>query len=204
MKLIVDSQPVELPLPKEGGFPEYCRELMNWLLTRNRAIGSFLLDGKPMLTVEQAEMEFAGAVVCEVRSVPLGEAMRVSLATQVERIAAIEEQCLRLVTDALLAEASEIAVAWQDIWANIRQQIGLIPQLAGLLDLDQIEDLVATRLAEFNSTMRDIGDVLNRADVVAFSDILEFRLVPWLGRFKDFIQQHLDSLEQRMPVSQAG
>lgn len=201
MKLIVDSMPVELPVDAGSTFPDYCREVMNWLLSRNRAIGSFLLDGRPMLTVEQAEEEFAVAQVCEILSVPLGEAMRISLQGQADRLASVCEQCQQLVTDSLLAEATEIAAVWQDICAQIKQQISMIPQMAGLLDYNEIEELVTGRLAEFNTTMRDIADVLNRADVVAFSDILEFRLVPWLDRFRQFILVQLDGVDAKLPAS---
>jgi hypothetical protein len=207
MKLIVDSEPVEIAIEPGGGFPEYCREVMSLLLSRNRAIGSLLLDGRPMQTIEQAEREFPTARMCEIQSVPLVQAMRTSLDSQIQRIISIEERCNTLVTESLLAEAHDIAVAWQDICAMIREQIGLLPQLAGLLDLEEVDHLIGVRLMEFNTTMRDIGDILNRADVVAFSDVLEFRLVPWLGSLRELLQGQLARVNANLsesPVVQAS
>lgn len=187
MKLIIDSQPVDLATLPGASFAEYCRDVMQYLLHRNRAIATFALDGEPIRTVEQAEAGFSAASLVEISSIPLADALRASLDQQVDSLSSVVDACETLVTDSLLAEPADIAHQWQELCEAIKQGFSQIPSLAGLLTEEQIEDLIQERFTALGTVMRDIAQVLNKGDVVGFSDILELRLLPWLQHHRDFI-----------------
>lgn len=194
MKLLIDSEPVELAGGQATTFSACCREVMQHLLKRNRAIDALLLDGRPVDSVAQAEADFAAAAVCEFRTVPLGDAVRGLLETYERDLRTLEASVENLVTESLLAEPETVAGLWRDLCEAVKLAIARLPQLAALLTDEEIDEIAERRMTDFNNAMRDIATALNKADLVAFSDILELRLLAWLRGIREIVARQMASL----------
>lgn len=195
MKFVIDSEEISLPETSRQSFQQCCQNIMALLLEKERSIGSFKIDGKDVESIKDADQSFSQAQQVEVESLPLAEALQSALTGTINEIRKLETMCETLVTDCLLADPDNIAQQWQDLCKELTKLIGFFPSLGYLLTEKQINELIDQRYAEFNQIMKDIAEVLPKADVVAFSDILETRLQPWLKNMRDFSQEALQRAE---------
>lgn len=196
MKLIIDSKPVDIPAAESQSFRELCTGVMDWLLPKRRSIATCKFDGQPIHSVEQADNVLSHASTCEIESVPFEIALQSALALQCNYLGEIEQQCDKLVTESLLADPNDIVKLWREICENLKQQIAFIPQLGTILSEEQVDHLIASRMENFNATMKGAAAALSTADVVQFSDILELQLVPWLKQYREFLLGHVDELNR--------
>lgn len=194
MKLLIDSKIVE-DLPSSQSFGEYCQNIMQRLLAKNRSIGSCKIDGKNINSVEDANQAFPNAQSIEIESIPLHEAVETAVSTNMLRINQLQEKCDALVTDCLLAEPLEIAQQWQDLCTTLIELIAFLPTLGYVLTDEQVTKLADQECQELQKIMKDVAEVFPKADVVSFSDILEMRLSPWLKTMKELFQTVLKQIE---------
>lgn len=191
MTLTIDSAPVDLPLQPQEAFQAYLDRVADFLMQTQRCIGHFRIDGKPVVTLEEGASLFPGAATFEIDSVPLLVAMQSNLQTQCEALRRLQADCETLITDSLLADPRKVAAAWTGLCEEIKKVLAFIPALNGLLTDEQITSLVDGRFAELTVIMNDIRAVMDKADIVAFSDLLEMKLVPWLAGMREFFEGQL-------------
>ena len=204
MTLTIDSAPVDLPpLPGEP-FKAYFNRIANHLLKSSRCIGNSQLDGQQVLDMTDGDRLFSSASTLSIESVTLQEALQANIALQCNAVRKLEDDCENLITDALLSDPRLVANAWSALCEELKGILSFLPVLNGLLTDRQLDALIDERLANLNAIMMEVSGVLSKADVVAFSDLLELKLMPWLAGLREFLQAQLtmvDSLSKNAPAS---
>ena len=195
MTLTIDSETVDFPAKPNEAFQDYYERIADLLLKKGRCIGSCRIDGQAVPTVEAGVSLFDAAKAIEIESVPLRVALQANIALQCNTMRRIEDACEGLVTDSLLADPKQVAAAWQSLCEEIKSILTFIPRLAPLLSDEQVDALVDGRLNELNGIMGEIAEFLGKGDVVGFSDILEMKLLPWVGGLREFFQAQLSLVE---------
>jgi hypothetical protein len=191
MKILIDNDPLPESLPTPHSFPEFCEQIMNILLTRNRSIGSCELDGTLVKNIEEADELFLTCKVCKIASIPLAVALEAALAGKVSDGRRLEQECSDMVTQVLLGEPQEIATRWQKICEEIKEQVGFLPRLTGLLSEAQVTSLVDRELKELGRVMHALHTAFNHGDTLEISDSIELRLLPWLRKLRGFLENCL-------------
>ena len=191
MKILIDNNPQEQKIPDSKSFPEFCQNIMEVLLTRNLSIGSCEFDGTVVSTLEEAHDLFSRCEVCNIASIPLAVALEMALNQKCLDARRLESECEALVTQALLAEPSEIVTRWQAICEEIKSQVGFLPRLSGLLTPSQVNQLVDRQLKDLGKVMHALHAAFNNADTLEISDSLELRLLPWLRQLRGFMENCL-------------
>jgi hypothetical protein len=191
MKILIDNDPLTENLPLPHSFPQFCEQIMTILLTRNRSIGSCELDGQLVKNLAEADELFSNCKVCKIASIPLAVALEAALAVRVADSRRIEQECSDMVTQVLLGEPQEIAQRWQKICENIKEQVGFLPRLTGLLTETQVDQLVDRELKELGRVMHALHAAFNNADTLEISDSIELRLLPWLRKLRGFLENCL-------------
>jgi len=195
MTLTIDSSPVDLPpLPGET-FKAYFNRIANHLLKKGRCIGNSQLDGQSIRDIAEGEQFFSSASAFTVESVSLQEALQANIALRCNSVRKIEDDCENLITDALLSEPRLVANAWSSLCEELKGILSFLPVLNGLLTDRQLDALIDERLANLNAIMMEVSGVLSKADVVAFSDLLELKLMPWLAGLREFLQAQLTMVD---------
>ena len=195
MLLTVDSEKVDLPpLPGEK-FQVYLNRIADLLMQTQRCVGTCRLDGIAIQTIEEGGLRFEASTACAIDSVPLRVALQANIATHCKTMRTLEDECESLVTDSLLSDPRQVAAAWHGLCERLKSVLDFIPALDGLLTDEQVDSLVKNHLQPLDGTMREIAGVLNKGDIVAFSDLLEMRLKPWLGGLRGFLQTQLAAVE---------
>lgn len=194
MKLLIDSKVIE-DIPQTQSFNEYCQSIMERLLTQNRSISSCKIDGKIINTMEEADRAFNGAQSIEFESISLPKAVLASLTTNNLLIDQLQEKCETLVTDCLLSDPLEIVQQWQTLCSSLSDLIAFLPTLGYVLNDEQVSTITNKECQDFQEIMKAVAEVFPKADVVAFSDILEMRLLPWLKTMKEIFQGVLKQIE---------
>jgi hypothetical protein len=197
MKLIIDSKPVKLSDNEPTSFSEYCAQIMEWLLERERSISKCKLDGKPIEFIEEANDLYLNSSTCEIESIPLRVAVQSALALQCNYLRVLETECEQLVTDSLLAEPKEIMRQWYNICQHLKNQIAFLQKMASLFTEKEVDAIVDTHLAQLNGLMKDAAAAINAADVVTFSDVIELKLLPWQKAFREFLLESLRKIENQ-------
>jgi hypothetical protein len=191
MKILIDNSPLEKDFSAPKSFPEFCEQMMGVLLARNLSIGSCEFDGTVVNTLEQAHDLYERCEVCKIVSIPLAVALEAALETKLNDARKLEAECESLVTQALLAEPSEIAARWHTICDEIKAQLGFLPRLSGLLSESQINHLVDRQLQELGKVMHALHAAFNAGDTLEISDSIELRLLPWLRELREFTENCL-------------
>ncbi len=191
MKILIDNDPLSENLHLTHSFPQFCEQIMGILLTRNRSIGSCELDGQLVKNLAEADELFSTCKVCKIASIPLAVALEAALAVRVADSRRIEQECSDMVTQVLLGEPQDIAHRWQKICENIKEQVGFLPRLTGLLTETQVDQLVDRELKELGRVMHALHAAFNNADTLEISDSIELRLLPWLRKLRGFLENCL-------------
>jgi hypothetical protein len=191
MKILIDNDPLTESLNPPRNFPEFCEQIMGILLTRNRSIGSCELDGTLVRNIEEADELFSTCKVCKIASIPLAVALEATLAAKVADGRRLERECSDMVTQVLLGEPQEIAARWQKICEEIKEQVGFLPRLTGLLTETQVNNLVDRELKELGRVMHALHAAFNHGDTLEISDSIELRLLPWLRKLRGFLENCL-------------
>lgn len=200
MTLTIDSAPVDLPLQSQETFQAYLNRVADFLLQTQRCIGQFRIDGRAVATLEEGASLFPSAASFEVDSVPLQVALQAQVQLQCDALRKIQGDCETLITDSLLADPRQVAASWGTLCEEIKQVLAFLPTLNGLLTEAQFETLVEQRLSSLTATMNEIRVVMAKADIVAFSDLLEMKLVPWISEMRGFFEGQrafVESLAQK-------
>ena len=195
MQVIIDSETVELDTKTNNNFEDTCSVIMKWLVQRDRSISKCKIDGKLIETIEEARSLFNDKSSLEIESIPVAVALHQSVGEHCDTLTRIEEDCDELVTDSLLEEPEVLLKKWQSLCHKLKQEIGFLPNLGPLLTDEQLDSLIEKNLTDLNSIMNDIQQALSKADVVAFSDILELRLSVWIASFNEFLMTQHKMLE---------
>lgn len=195
MKLIIDSEKVEITSETAHSLDAVCREVMNLLLPKNRSIASCAIDGKLYGTISEAANAFQQARSVEFTSMPLKNALIAMGQDHLVELALAEQMCETLVTDSLLAEPEEIVRQWSDLCNKIKERIGVMGRLGVALPEDEINILVDQYYAALNSAMENLAEVFSKGDIVGFSDALETQLLPWLKDIQVFSKKITTNLE---------
>ncbi|MEM9446064.1 MAG: hypothetical protein AAGA18_12020 [Verrucomicrobiota bacterium] len=195
MQVIIDSETVEIETKTSNNFEDACSLIMQWLVQRDRSISKCKIDGKLIETIEEARCLFNVNSSLEIESIPVAVALYQSVGEHCDSLKRIEEDCDELVTDSLLEEPEVLLRQWQSLCHKLKQEIGFLPNLAPLLTDEQLDSLIEKNLTELNAIMNDIQKALSKADVVAFSDILELRLSVWISNFSEFLLTQHKMLE---------
>lgn len=191
MKILIDNESLQENLPVAVTFPEFCEQIMGLLLTRNRSIGSCELDGTLVKNIEEADELFSHCKVVKIASIPLAVALEATLASRVADGRRLEQECTDMVTQVLLGEPAEIAARWQKICDEIKEQVGFLPRLTGLLTETQVTNLVERELKELGRVMHALHAAFNNGDTLEISDSIELRLLPWLRKLRAFLENCL-------------
>jgi len=191
MKILIDNNPLEEKLPDVQNFPEFCEQIMGILLSRNLSIGTCEFDGKVVSNLEEAHDLFTRSEVCKIASIPLAVALEAALAYKCSEARRLEAECETLVTQALLAEPTEIASRWHTICEEIKSQVGFLPRLSGLLTDAQVNQLVDRQLKDLGKVMHALHAAFNNADTLEISDSIELRLLPWLRQLRGLMENCL-------------
>jgi hypothetical protein len=195
MILHIDSETVELPREANETFRNYCKKLMDWLLERNKSISSIRFDGKLTNSDQESVDLFPSVKLLEVNTTSVQVALQSAIALQCNVLRKLENDCQNLVTDCLLAEATQIAETWEGMCREIKAVLSFLPCLNALLTEEQVDFLVDTKLQEVQELMKEMHEILNSADVVKMSDVLELKLAPWLVSLREFFQAQLSVIE---------
>jgi hypothetical protein len=191
MKILIDNNPLEEPIPLPKSFPEFCEQIMGILLARNLSIGSCEFDGQVVGSLEEAHDLFQNSEICKIASIPLAVALEAALSHKCADGRRLEAECEGLVTQALLGEPTEIAMRWQAICEEIKAQIGFLPRLSGLLTDVQVNQLVDRQLKDLGKVMHALHAAFNNADTLEISDSIELRLLPWLRQLRGLMENCL-------------
>ncbi len=191
MKILIDNNPLDVPLTKARTFPEFCEQMMGILLAKNLSIGSCEFDGTVVSTLEEAHDLFSRSEVCKIASIPLAVALESALTQKCNDAVRLEKDCEELVTQALLAEPAEIVSRWHSICEEIKSQVGFLPRLSGLLTETQVNFLVDKQLKDLGKVMHALHSAFNQADTLEISDSIELRLLPWLRQLRGFMENCL-------------
>jgi hypothetical protein len=191
MKILIDNNPLEEKITLPKSFPEFCEQIMEILLARNLSIGSCEFDGTVVSNLEEAHDLFASCETCKIASIPLAVALEAALSHKVGDARRLEAECESLVTQALLAEPTEIAIRWQTICEEIKAQIGFLPRLSGLLTDTQVNQLVDRQLKDLGKVMHALHAAFNNGDTLEISDSIELRLLPWLRQLRSLMENCL-------------
>jgi hypothetical protein len=191
MKILIDNDPLTESLPTPGSFPEFCEQIMSILLTRNRSIGSCELDGRLVQNIAEADELFSTCKVVKIASIPLAVALEATLASKVSDGRRLEQECADMVTQVLLGEPTEIAARWHKICDEIKEQVGFLPRLTGLLTEAQVDNLVDRELKDLGRVMHALHAAFNHGDTLEISDSIELRLLPWLRKLRGFLENCL-------------
>lgn len=203
MQIIIDSEEVDIDTKGAKSFEQCCSLIMAWLVEKDRSISTCKIDGKVVDTMDQANQLLKSCSSLEVETVSVSEALQAAISIQAAQLTRTEEACEQLVTDSLLEEPEVLVEQWHDLCEDLKAQIRFIPSLAPLLTEDQINMLVDKKFKEIEDIMREVHKVLNEADVVTFSDILELKLSPWISTLREFVQAQAKLLDS-MIKSQKG
>ncbi len=198
MKITIDSDSVDIERNATDSFKVYYQRVASWLLIRNRCISAFKINGRMIKNEVEGENLYTQAEDVEVESVPLKVALQAAIALQCNTVRKLENDCLNLVTDCLLAEPKQIVDSWKLLCVELNQVLGFIPTLAPVLTDEQVTGLTDQKFANLSTIMKDINEAMNKPDVVTVSDILELRLLPWMVSLREFFQAQIpviDSLE---------
>lgn len=188
MQIIIDSKPVEIDTSGADSFEKYCSKIMAFLVEKDRSISSCKIDGTIIKSVDQANELFKQESSLEVETITVAEALAQAVHHEVTELETTIDDCEELVTDCLLEEPQTLADNWESLCEKLKVHIGFIPNLGPLLSEDQINHLIDHKFGEIESIMKDAHKVLNKADVVSFSDILELRLSPWIQSLREFME----------------
>jgi len=191
MTLTIDSSPLDLPVLPGETFKAYFNRIADHLLKSGRCIGTSQIDGQPVQDISFGQDLFKTASTLAIETVPLHVALQANIGLQCNAMRRIEDSCENLITDALLADPRQVANAWVSLCDEIKGILAFLPVLNGLLTEQQLDSLIDDRLAALNAVMNEIGETLSKADVVAFSDLLELKLMPWLVGMREFLQSQL-------------
>jgi hypothetical protein len=191
MKILIDNAPLEAKITLSNTFPEFCEQIMGILLARNLSIGTCEIDGTLVSSLEEAHDLFSRCEVCKIASIPLAVAMETALAHKCSEARKLEADCETLVTQALLAEPSEIVTRWHSICEEIKAQVGFLPRLSGLLTDAQVDHLVDRQLKDLSKVMHALHAAFNNGDTLEISDSIELRLLPWLRQLRGFMENCL-------------
>lgn len=196
MNLIIDATPATLDSLDTSSFSGFCTSVNQHLTEKGRAISLCKINGQPVHDLALADQIFSTAQTIEFETIDLKEAVASVISTHCNQLRTIEQDCETLVTDALLAEPQEIADQWTNICEGLKKQIDLIPHLTPFLTEEQVDELVDKHFAELHEIMSSIAEILNeKGDVVAFSDALEMRLMPWIGKIRNISESTLKLVE---------
>jgi hypothetical protein len=195
MKLIIDSEPVEIANLPKNSFSELCKVLMDRLLPQDRSITSCKLDGAYVTEEEDADARLAAAQLCEVATVPLQVAFQTAVALQCQNLRKLEDDCETFVTDILLDEPGQVADNWKNLCVELKAQVNFIPHLASFMTEKQLEGEIEKQLGELNEIISEAGRSFATADVVTVSDIIELRLLPWLRQFRESLAGLLEKVK---------
>lgn len=195
MQIIIDTEQVEISQDTKPSFTKCCEAIMELIVQKDRSIACCKINGQEVSTLEQADSLFTPDCSMEVETVSVVEALELAVAIKCQELIAAEDACDQLVTDSLLEEPEALLKQWQNLCEQLKEQVRFIPKLGHLLTEEQINMLIEVKLEELNSIMRDVHHVLSKADVVAFSDILELRLAGWISSFHEFLKTQLNMLE---------
>jgi hypothetical protein len=188
MTLTIDSAPIDLPPQPQESFQSYLDRVADFLLQTRRCIGRFRIDGQEVATLEEGGRRFPAAATFEVESVSLQVALQANVATQCEALRKIQADSESLITDSLLSDPRQVAASWNTLCEEIKKVLAFVPVLNGLLTDKQVDSLVDGQLANLTTIMNEIRAVMAKADVVAFSDLLEMKLVPWIAGMREFFE----------------
>jgi hypothetical protein len=191
MKILIDNSPLEQKITVPQTFPEFCEQMMGILLARNLSIGSCEIDGTVVTNLEEAHDLYSRGEVCKIASIPLAVALEAALSHKCRDARRLETECEGLVTQALLAEPTEIAMRWQAICEEIKAQVGFLPRLSGLLTDAQVTHLVDRQLKDLGKVMHALHAAFNAGDTLEISDSIELRLLPWLRQLRSFMENCL-------------
>jgi hypothetical protein len=195
MTLLIDSNVVDIARQPGETFATYCTKIMDWLLEQNLSIGSCRIDGQSLTTQDQAEELFASAQSIEVQSIGVRVALQAGVALQCNAMRKLENDCQSLITDCLLAEPGEISGSWSGLCQELQGVLKFIPTLGALLSEEQVNFLADQKFKTLDEIMQEMNQVMNKADTVAMSDLLELKLLPWLTSLREFLQAQLPVID---------
>ncbi|MEM9400380.1 MAG: hypothetical protein AAF984_09245 [Verrucomicrobiota bacterium] len=195
MEVIIDSEEVKISNDQTPSFTKCCEVIMEMLISKDRSIALCKINGQAVNTLAEADSLFTPDCSMEVETVSVLKALEEAVKVKCQELHGAEDACEQLVTDSLLEEPEELVRQWQNLCGQLKEQVGFIPKLGPLLTEEQINMLIEVKLEELNAVMKDTQKALSKADVVAFSDILELRLSAWIISFREFLETQCKMVE---------
>ncbi len=194
MTIFIDDSVFTSKSDSPSSFADMFGQVMNDLIPRSRAIGKCELDGVEIVSPDQADSLFVKCNVCKVSSISLHEAVEAALHNQSLELRAIEQKCMDLVTDVLLAEPKEIVRKWSALCIQIKSFVNFLPGVSGLLTPEELAQVSGKELDTLNGVMLSLGKSFNAADTVKVSDLLELELTPWLKKMGELLDRCIGRL----------
>jgi anaerobic glycerol-3-phosphate dehydrogenase len=195
MKLLIDSQEDHLSLEDSTSFMEFCNKLMTKLLAKDLSVAAIKMDGKLITDTDEMQKTFKTAQTVEIETTSLKHALHTAVSQQYSQLQKLAADAEALVTDCLLDEPQMIVDKWYSLCERLKNSVSFVPTLAPFLKEEQVDHLIDKSFEDLNSMIKELNEVLNRADVVKFSDVLEMKLIPWLKTFGEFMKEQLAEVD---------
>lgn len=163
-------------------------------MDRGRILASVLVDGLPLevLLANNATMGFQRVAAVTMSPADLGAQVVLSARDSVERLVREVDERIVMV---LINDWPVVGRLWLDLTPGLRTPmlgLGFLKELWGL-SLDELRVGEATFLDHWERLQGIIDDaerlLRGREDVIAFSQLLELRLKPWLERTLTFLDR---------------
>lgn len=196
--VMMDGQTLTVPKDAIGSLHAVVGFLEATALERGRVLASVLVDGLPLdvLLANNSTTAFQRVAAATMSPVELGNEVVQNAREAVQRLVL---QVDEMVVTVLINEWPAVRRCWLDLTPGLRTPmlgLGFLKELWGL-PLDQLKVGEATFPDHWERLQGIIEDaerlLRGREDVIAFSQLLELRLKPWLERTLTYLDRLDDS-----------
>lgn len=191
---MLDGEMLVVPKESVGSLDSLVRFLETTATERGRILASVLVDGLPLdvLLASNATTGFQRVAAATMSPADLGTEVVLSARQSVEKLVKDVDE---MIVTVLINDWPVVRRLWLDLTPGLRTPmlgLGFLKELWGL-PLEELRVGEATFLDHWERLQGIIEDaervLRGREDVVAFSQLLELRLKPWLERTLTYLDR---------------
>ncbi len=191
---MLDGETLVVPKESVGSLDSLVRFLETTATERGRILASVLVDGLPLdvLLASNATTGFQRVAAATMSPADLGTEVVLSARQSVEKLVKDVDE---MIVTVLINDWPVVRRLWLDLTPGLRTPmlgLGFLKELWGL-PLEELRVGEATFLDHWERLQGIIEDaervLRGREDVVAFSQLLELRLKPWLERTLTYLDR---------------
>jgi hypothetical protein len=192
--VMLDGETLVVPKESVGSLDSLVRFLETTATERGRILASVLVDGLPLdvLLASNATTGFQRVAAATMSPADLGTEVVLSARQSVEKLVKDVDE---MIVTVLINDWPVVRRLWLDLTPGLRTPmlgLGFLKELWGL-PLEELRVGEATFLDHWERLQGIIEDaervLRGREDVVAFSQLLELRLKPWLERTLTYLDR---------------